>query len=151
MKNIIQLFPILGLIFLISCGGTQENPTTDENTPTEIQSETWSDFWSKFQAASASKNLAAVKQLCHFGEHLQEKDIDQMFDVYFNEDMLALIAGTQAAEVPTSEDMGIDEERIISLNESGEDEEGNIYESALMLYFGKKDGKFGLSMLFAAG
>ncbi len=164
MKKILILF----LAFIVaSCGtSTSDTPSntddstqiTDNDNPNSNKDDSnkddWAAFWQKFQEAVKSGDVAAIKQTAIWNEAFDEKGFDEMQQYFFTPEMVKLIGKTAAEDVPQTESV---EEyatsgKEISLAETGYDEEEDItYESALFLYFGKINGKYGLVMWMAAG
>lgn len=161
MKKLIFLSLSFILLMTTSCNN---NPNTSENIDEEqkqstdlmkknVDVNTWETFWVTFQAAAKQKDIAAIKKLSILGEVFPEKEFDELSSQYFSEKMFQLIIDTSADNLKISEGVvEATDARELYLDESGYDEEeGVLYESALILYFGKVDGKYGLVMWMAAG
>ncbi|MGB0863092.1 MAG: hypothetical protein ACPG19_09430 [Saprospiraceae bacterium] len=157
MKKIPYLiFGVLSL-FVISC----TNSTNEEATVTENESiittpeSNWRTFWTTFQAAVNNKDVEMTKELCIWSESFDEAAFNDQYEMYFNSEMREFIGKTKADAVPETPDAPMNHAtklRTFQLLETTEDEEnGEVYESALMLYFGKKGEKYGLIGWMAAG
>lgn len=160
MRKIAFIF----IVFLIwSCGSAETDNLSGDADSSDVENvapngqideNAWESFWTDFQAAVANSDIDKIKSMAIWNETFNEKDFDEMSDFYFSEAMKKLIASTSAGAVEKTEavDSYAQEGRQVVLSESGYDEEEGIeYESALFLYFGKIEEKYGLVMFMAAG
>lgn len=161
MKQLIFFLLAFSFLVMTSCNNSSN---ASENTGSQIDTlstsskkttniNTWEGFWETIQAAAKQKDINAIKDLAIFGEGFSEEEFDEYVSQYFTEEMYQLIIDTSADNLRLSEGVVEAEEvRELSLDASGYDEEEDItYESALILYFGKIDEKYGLVMWMAAG
>lgn len=155
MKN--TIYYILGVcsFLMISCANPANEAETNANNENEIveSADEWQTFWASFQTAVASKDVQAVEKLCVWSDAFDKNAFTEGYEMYFSATMSEFIAKSSAEAVPQTEDApmeGATEKRTLQLLETGETD-GEIYESALMLYFGKRDGKYGLIGWMAAG
>ncbi len=161
MKQLIFFLLAFSFLVMTSCNNSSN---VSENTDSQIDTlsasskkvtnvNTWEGFWETIQAAAKQKDINAIKDLAIFGEGFSEEEFDEYVSQYFTEEMYQLIIDTSADNLRLSEGVVEAEEvRELSLDASGYDEEEDItYESALILYFGKIDEKYGLVMWMAAG
>ncbi len=150
MKNIKYLFVPLLAVLLLACS-TEKKPSP---TP-EVKAQTWEAFWTDFQAAVASEDSTRIMQFFHFGENLSEQDFHNSYFMFFGDDMKKVIAETSADKVEVLGEGetiigGFSDNRSISWEESSE-VDGELFESGLFIYFGRKDGKYGVVAYLAAG
>jgi hypothetical protein len=126
----------------------------DANTESTVDLRSWDDFWSQFQKAVLAGDKTTVKKLTHFGA-ITEKEIDDMYEGFFGGDYTAYFEKATAADAKADESTfdGVEVTDLMrfEIYESGEDEEGNEYESGISYYFGKIDGAYYLVYIVAAG
>ena len=139
-------------LLLLSCN-TTETPTV----PTETQQITedltsWENYWKVFQAATTEMDKEKIATLTHWSENMTEDIFNDSFESYFGKEMQDLIATTKAKEIQLSDEpiTDFEEERELMWYEEGE-EDGITYESAMILYFGKVDGNYKMTLWLAAG
>jgi hypothetical protein len=157
MKNTIYFLLSVCSFLVISCASPANEAETNasnesENVIVELVDD-WQTFWTSFQTAVASKDVEAVEKLCVWSDEFDENSFMDSYEMYFNPTMRAFIAKNPAAEVTETEDAPMEnatEKRTLQLLETGE-ADGEIYESALMLYFGKKGEGYGLIGWMAVG
>ena len=153
MKNLFLLMAIISLLTTACKTETKEQPqqqTTEQ--PQNETTNTWADFWTTFQQAVAENDKDKIAEYVIFETPLTQANFNEQFEMYFSPEMRELIAQTKAAAVPKNLDGAVTGEdvRNLVLSESGI-EDGVEYESALILYFGKVEGRYGLVMWMAAG
>ncbi len=142
MKNII-LLTVVAIGLLWACNPASPSVQKDYGN--------WSVFWNDFQAAVEKNDRETVKRMIHFGENIEEKDLDDLFDFFLQNELRDIVLKTPADKVEPANDTTFPEGKMIAFEETGYDDEGNEMGSALQLYFGKKDGVYGLMMMLAAG
>ncbi len=167
MKKLILGFSILCILF--SCNNekptdkrsnteiTKSATNTDQDqkkAPATTDEQSWDSFWAKFQNAVVKGNKEDVKKLTHFGA-LTEKELNDMYDGFFGGDYSSYFAKATAKDAKADESTfeGVEATNLMrfEIYESGEDEEGNEYESGISYYFGKIDGSYRLVYIVAAG
>ncbi len=154
MKKGISAIAFIFLLFT-ACNNTQPEPTPD--TPAPPTEETvknhsdWNSFWADFQKAVKDDNESAAKSMTKIGDMISEKDWNENYSFYFPEMKDHILATGPEGVEPEDGGEQFKELRTLWKSESGEDDEGNVYESALGLYFDKVDGNWKLVMFFAAG
>jgi hypothetical protein len=157
MKNTIYFLLSVCSFLVISCA----SPANEADTNASNESENvivapvndWQTFWTSFQTAVESKDVEAVEKLCVWSDDFDENTFMNSYEMYFNPAMREFIAKTSADEVTETEDAPMKDatqKRTLQLLETGE-ADGETYESALMLYFGKKGEEYGLIGWMAAG
>lgn len=114
----------------------------------------WDEFWSEFQNAVVNGDKKAVKQLTHFGG-ITEAELEDIYESFFGGEYKAYFEKGTAADAKANESTfdGVEASDIMRFEvyESGEDEEGNEYESGVSYYFGKVAGSYKLVYIVAAG
>jgi hypothetical protein len=158
MKN--RLFYYLMFILLISCSNklqaAAEVATVETKTEETAEDQSWSGFWEIFQKAVASGDKSKIAALTDFSA-LRQSDFDDAFEVFFSGEAKYKFGKAKVKDARKTEAQDFEGLKNaknfmqLSFEEKGSDEEGNVYESALIYYFAKVNGKYKLVYLFAAG
>ncbi len=147
MKKIV-FYPLL-LIFaigLLSCGNRENNTITNETTENNIINHSdFDSFWADFQKYMAEKNFEELKKMTVFGSDAISEDF---YDSYFiNDALIESIVATEATDLYAGEMTT----REFSLEEVAVSDDGEVFGSAIFLYFEKVDGSWKLVYMMAAG
>jgi hypothetical protein len=145
MKNVLLLF-----LLLVGISGqviSKNYPSADDKA--------WKKFFKEFKAAVSSGNKDLIYKMTDFSA-IDKEDFDSVSEIFFEGEAKEKFAKAKSSDAKPSEQefdgLGVAKDCMqLSFEEKGSDDEGNVYESALIFYFAKVKGKYKLVYLMAAG